>query len=255
MDITLKHLSNQSMVGISGEWTDAEKQRPILEKIVELSGIMGPLDGVHNGVLNVQFTGEAEGELEKELKKLSVQAKNLDVAFDNLARGIFGNLESNALLAKAPEEKEMCEKLKNVIFPKQTGIVKMTYWEESGEAKLLEGRLNDDLRKDLRSIPCLGGNLEQAVDAFIVAGNDLGKVESTRVRLAKKDGDEETVTRSDTLKARNKWIRVVNTFLSVLEIANIDETTTTDILQPLMTAVEKSKPDDKTPAESPAPTL
>ncbi len=254
MDITLKHLSNQSMAGISGEWTDAGRQRPVLEGIVELSGMMGPLDEVHNGVLEMQFTGEAQGELEKELKGLSVEAKNLDVAFDNSARGVFGCLESNALLAETPEEKAMCEKLKSVIFPKQTGIVTMTYWEESGEAKLLEGRLNVDLRKDLHSIPCLGGNLEQAVDKFIVAGNDLGNVESKRVRLAEQDSDKETVTRSDSLKARNKWIRVVSAFLNVLEIAEIDEKTTTNILQPLMTAVEKSKPADKTPDAPAAPT-
>ncbi len=254
MGITLKHLSNQSMAGISGEWTDAGKQRPVLEGIVELSGIMGPLDEVHNGVLEMQFTGEAQGALEKELKELSVQAGELDVMFDNWARGIFGGLESNALLAEAQEEKAMCEKLKSVIFPRQTGIVKMTYWEESGEAKLLEGRLDADLRKDLRSIPCLGGNLEQAVDKFIVAGNDLGNVESKRVRLAEQDGDKATVTRSDTLKARHKWIRVVSAFLNVLEIAEIDEKTTTNILQPLMTAVEKSKPDDNPPAEPAAPT-
>ena len=254
MDIVLKHLSNQSMVGITDEWTDAGKQRPILGGIVEVAGMMGPLDGVHKGVLDVQFTGEAEGELEKELKKLSVQAGNLDVEFDNLARGIYGNLESNALLAKAPEKKEMCRNIKSIVFPKQTGIVTMTYWEESGEAKLLEGRLNEDLRKGLRSIPCLEGNLEKAVDEFIVAGKELGNVESKRVRLAKQDGNEETVTRSDSLKARHKWMRVVSSFLSVLEIADIDEKTMTDILQPLMTAVEKSKPDDKKPAEPAAPT-
>ena len=254
MEIVLKHLSNQSMVGVTDEWTDAGKQRPILGGIVEVAGMLGRLDGVHEDVLNVQFTGEAQGELEKELKALSVQAGSLDVEFDNLARGIYGNLESNALLAKAPEKKEMCRKLKSVVFPKQTGIVKMTYWEESGEAKLLEGRLNEDLRKGLRSIPCLEGNLEQAVDEFIVAGNELGNVESKRVRLAEQDGDKETVTRSDSLKARNKWIRVVNSFLSVLEIADIDEKTMTNILQPLMTAVEKSRPDVKKPAESAEPT-
>ncbi len=87
-----------------------------------------------------------------------------------------------------------------------------------------------------------------------MAGNELGNVESNRVRLAEQDGDKETVTRSDSLKARNKWIRVVNSFLRVLEIADIDEKTMTNILQPLMTAVEKSRPDDKKPAESAEPT-
>ena len=65
------------------------------------------------------------------------------------------------------------------------------------------------------------------------------------------EGGEDTVTKSDTLKARNNWIRVVNTFLSVLEIAEIDDNARTDILQPLMMAVEKSRPDEKKP-EQPA---
>jgi hypothetical protein len=247
----LKNLSNSAMIGATEGWVDPNKERPVLEKIPEVAGYLGRLDGARGGLIDCQVSQD-KTETDKKLKEMSEKAAGLDSRHDTLARGIHAVLEGNALLA-SDDQADKITNLRTRLFPEGMSAVNRTYLEEAGEIEMAKGRLGDDSRELLAAIPFMGGNLQAAVDDWFATGVALGNLERDRTQMAEAAQSAEGVTRSDVVDARNQWIRVVRAIIAGLELAEgVEETTMATILQPLKSATEKagSKSSSK---EQPAP--
>ena len=104
-----------------------------------------------------------------------------------------------------------------------------------------QGRLNEEDFGLLRNVPVFDGNLKDAVKEWFATGAKLGNLERERKQAAQQADTADTVTRSDVVKARNQWIRVVRAVLTGLELVDdLDDEIATRLYQPLKDATEKA---------------
>ena len=236
----LKCLTNQAMVGATGGWVNPEQERPVLEGIKEVAGYVEKMTGAHNGLIDVQVSGEKDNAAKK-LKAMSEQADLIDTRHDNFIRGINAILEGTILLTEDGKTAESMRGVQNRIFPEGLSAVNRTYLEEAGEIEMAKGRLNEEAFGLLRSVPILNGNLKDAVKEWFATGSKLGNLERERKQAAQQANSADTVTRSDVVKARNQWIRVVRAILTGLELVDdLDDETATRLYQPLKDAADKA---------------
>ncbi|MBN2528807.1 MAG: hypothetical protein JXR76_20625 [Deltaproteobacteria bacterium] len=89
----------------------------------------------------------------------------MDGVYDRLARGIYGVLGNNALLADADGAEELMS-MQTKLFPNGLANVNRTYLEESGKMALIKGRLTEDDRQLLATVPHMDGSLLNAVEKW-----------------------------------------------------------------------------------------
>ncbi len=227
--MSYRNLSVQAMVGVSGAWIDPNGERALFESRALLRPFLSELEKAHSDLIHIQVTNSSVVE---ELKKLTRQATDLDDLHDRKVRGIYGALTAFSELADEEAQAAELLELRDHLFPKGLSTIRRTYLDESGEVVLARGRLNDGMRAKLSSLPVPDGTLDDQVEAWFVAGQELGDVERKRVQLSN-DSDEATISRGDVSNARYQWIRIVNTIVSVLDlIPDLEESTLIRIMQP-----------------------
>ena len=235
--MSLRNLSAQSMVVVSGAWIDPERERPVLEGISLVAPLLPELKKAHGNLIRMQVTGS---DAEKELGGIKKEEAALDKVHDRKVRGVFGVLTAMAELADTPDKAEGCIDLRDRLFPLGLRAVGRSYLDEAGDVEMVAGRLDDESRGLLKKFPLPGTDLCAEVEAWIEAGGKLGELETKRSRLEGSD-KEDGVTRSEAAAARNRWIRTVNALLTNLDLVeDLDEETRRRILEPLRTAEAKA---------------
>ncbi len=224
--MALKNLTVEEMVSVSGAWTDASNAgHEALQQQPRLAAFLGDLQTVHEDIVAV-VPGPNKPR-EAEIVELAAQE---DALHDTLARGIHGMLTHLALLQ---DDGSVYIELRDELMP--AGLAKTiqaTYRGQAGWTYLLRERLMGDSRKALEGIPLPDGrNLFATVDAWLDAGARLGKLEEERARLA-----EGKSLAAQVVSARNQWIRLVNTLLSLAEWSELDEEAERVIFGPLQDA-------------------
>ncbi len=253
--MSLRNLSAQSMVVVSGAWVDPKRERPVLEGIALVAPLVPQLTKAHGNLIRMQVTGS---DAEKELAGIKKEEAELDDLHDRKVRGVFGILTAMAELADTAQKAEGCIDLQDRLFPLGLRAVGRSYLDEAGDVEMVAGRLDDDSRNRLRRFPLPGTDLCAEVDAWIEAGGKLGELETRRARLEGGDKDD-GVTRAEAAAARNRWIRTVRALLTNLDLVeDLDEDTRRRILEPLQTAESKAdrrrseadSPDEAVPSPS-----
>jgi len=201
--MALRNLTTQSMVAVGARWLDPGQERPILQRYALTRALLHHLETTHARLIEFQ---RRSTDTEEAVQHLTERLAALDAQHDRLLRGVFGMLTSLAELADGEERATHFLDLRDTLFPDGLRGVSRSYWDQSGEAVLLRGRLNERIVQSLRSILTPNGSLFGHVQTLLDVARVMGELEAQRISLAKTSTD---TTRADVARARNEWIRVV----------------------------------------------
>lgn len=235
--MALANLTVETQVGVSARWVDADKDRSCFEGEPALAALLQEIDAAHNDLISIQSKSSANSE---EIKVLTELVQRLDARHDNKGKGVYEMFGAVALLAESPEDADHYLETRDKLMPDGLNFVRRFYLDETGGTALVEGRITDNIRRTLRSIPTPHGNLMDEVNEWIRAGKDLGSAERQRIKLAQVRA-EETISGKDINRARRRWNDVAEAVLTIVDlIKNLDEETRNRIIQPLKIAEEKT---------------
>ncbi len=226
----LKSFSIPSMVAISSPWTNEKEDRPLLASIPLLAALLTTLTEVHQALVTLRVTVSSSS---KELKALIGETLLLDKLHDALYRGCSNVLTGAADLAADEAKKAAILEVRDTLFPKGPGAVLESYLDEVGAVEIMAARLTPEIRAFLATVVIDGVPLSTTVDKLVATGVSLGQAERQKAQLS--SAKDSAVRKSDILKARYRWITIVQTLIQLLDIApEVTEETKNRILQPLL---------------------
>lgn len=217
-----RDLTTQSMVSISERWADPEKEKPVLERYPLTAALLPRLVKAHTNLVRFQ---RASSETQGEIAALQKEQAALDAEHDRKIRGVFGFLTSLAELSDTEDRARHYLDLRDKLLPDGLRAVQRSYVDQGGEIVLLQGRLDDVAKRALADIGTPEGPLHLHVQAWMKAATRLGQLEQKRLDLTSGASPSDT-RKSDVLRARNEWIRVVNALQTNLQL---DEVTPEDM--------------------------
>ena len=235
--MALKDLKTSTMVTITAPWLDPKKQRPALERLTRVSGLLPDIAAAHQGLIKFQ---KKESVLSTALGKLAEKAAALDETHDRKARGLFNITTGIADLSDDDSFSDAILVARDELMPTGLQVVTPSYRDEAGAAALVEERLTPESKKLLKETQVAGKPLAKWVDGWLRAAHELGEVEAERVKLQGRINDEPNMG-GDVVRARNHWIRVVSTVLQVLELEkDLDVKTRKSVIEQLDAALAKA---------------
>ena len=233
-----RDLTTETMVQVTESWLDPKGMRTILSGLPIVSALVAKLEEANADLLARQIP--SPGAAAAQIAAIQAAQMKLDAEHDRKMRGAVNLLAALADLASDPAEAQRYLALRDLLCPDGLkGIIK-SYTDESGAAKLLRRRLDEAAKKQLGKIAIPGGKLLDAVSDWMAAAEKLGTLENEKNALVQADAPE-GIRASDVINARNRWIRVVATLESALEISGADAATITAILMPLRDAEAKAE--------------
>lgn len=262
--MALRNLSTEAMIALSDAWLDTKRPaRKLLEQSELTMGLVPRLAAVHKQLV-VSLRQGPPFALAATLAGIRQEQSVTDARHDRKARGIFMVLSGMAELAEEEGAAAQLVSLRDLLFPKGTSIVTRSYIEEAGEAKLVLSRLTEEAHRTLESLPSLGKRtLADEVDAWIGAGERLGKLEQKRASAeAAMAATPASLTPAMVSRARALWMRVVTALVNNLSLDDEPQPGVTEhILKPLEDAELKAdrssgarcEGHDADPSESGAP--
>lgn len=228
------------MVQISEPWIDPKRDRPKWLVLQGGEALVGMIEKAHQGLLG---TSKQESASRKELAAIQRQQAGIDTDYDRMIRGGFPLLTALAELSEKEAEREALLKARDELFPHGLVAIQRSYTDEAGEISLAEARLSADSIAVLKKIKILGGNFwTVVVERWFQWGKELGALEEKKRALeaAAAGKDALGVARSEALKARNFWIKVVRHLETAVEIAELDAEGEEAMLGALRSALKKS---------------
>ena len=238
-------LSVERMVVLSAKWLQ-DPQRKILESYPETAALVTKITEAHESLF-VLTNKSSEASLE--VKVISEKQKALDVRHDDLVAAIYGLLTALARRSSDTTLREMYLSLRDLLFPDGLAVMKLPYAEEGGAAILLERRLKDTHKAQLKMLLIPGDVsrtlLDDVNDLIAQAKTLLALDEQKKVLLV---AVSEELTPADELKAKNLWIRIARGLETNLEIAGAPPETVQEILGPTYRAAAEAER-KVTPAE------
>jgi hypothetical protein len=227
----LKSFSISSMVAISSPWTDEKADRPLLASIPLISALLTALSEVHQSLVTLRVTISSSS---KELKALIGESLLLDRLHDSLYRGCYNILSGASDIAEDETKKADILEVRDTLFPKGPGAVLESYLDEVGNIEIMAARLTPEIKSFLKAIVIDNVTLSTTIDKLVETGAALGKAERRKARTSD-TANNGIVRKSDVLKARYRWINIVQTMIQLLDIApEVTEETKNLILQPLL---------------------
>lgn len=229
--MAFKDMTVPQMIRITGRWLSAD--RGFLEKIPELSGSLRMLQKAHDGLKAPVAAPEIDS-----IKQIQGEENLTDGHFDRKLRGIVMCFAAFAELVLDNAKAERFLQLSKELLPSQLSTVNLTYEEEAGTAESLETKLTDALKLELSALPTPGGRT--LVDEFkdlITFGKRLGVLEDQKKKLQHELAGTPS-TDAQRRDARLLWIRTINAFLGIVDIAEISKEEREHLLEPIKSAEE-----------------
>jgi hypothetical protein len=217
--MALKNLTENEMIELSSAWLDPERAGGALATYPLLAALRPAIKLAHDGLL----TGDgapADATRDKERTRLYEQGVALDQRHDRKGRGVFNLLTALSDLTDDPGQAEVLLALRHALFPDDNLAVLAASWKgEAGNARRVREKVLGDkaASASLKAIPTNGKHTAlDEVRAFVGAAEALGALEDQRAAL----GDAGTAgvdTRAARAKARNRWIAVGNSLVSLAD--------------------------------------
>lgn len=219
--MALKSLSTGEMVTVARGWTEPGPAHDAVQVRPALAAFLPKFSRVLVGI--VAANRAADGAHAATLDALAAEATTVDAVHDAAVIATHRYLEA---LAEISGDGSLLELLA-VLLPQGRAHARLSFRGEAGEAALLTERLaaNPALKKRLKEIPVLKGNLWSTVEQWLTAAKRLGQIEAERAQLLHADSDQ--ATRADGVKARNEWVRTVHALRAVAETEELGEATYT----------------------------
>lgn len=230
----LRTLDLSEMLALSTGWLGP--QRPALSAAPELAALLPRLDEAHQALLRVQSAAPATSG--DQAQRLADEARDLDDRHDHVVRSLYFAVSAALSYHLSGESPDLVtvgrlEALRDMILPEGLATTQATYEAEAAMASRAAEAVASDpeaqrLLREIRLLPRVSGLdlLAQWADL----GNRLGAVELKR---ASGHGAENPV------RARNAWLSVVASMLSVLAVAR-SASASRAVLDPLNEACAKA---------------
>lgn len=232
--MAFKNLYPDEMIQISGTWIDpASKAHEAILANDEIKPITVRIRAAHELLATAAQPVDTP-----RLNTIIEQEARIDARHDAIIRGIWGFLTAKAELIGGDAGNAFIS-LRDLLLPDGLQSQLKTYRGEAGQARQLADRMTPAVRAQTDGILIGQGpnaqTLTYYVDELIVLGKQLGTFEDERAVLEAGDHDGGALQ-----KARNKWVRVVNAFVSNAEMAEIDAETDALLFEPLRVAEKKA---------------
>jgi hypothetical protein len=217
--MSVRALNVESMIAISNDWLDPQRERPLLEKIRTAAGLLPALEEAHHALLEMQETPDPTRAAIDRVGRMQADA---DLRHDRKLRGIHQVLTALSELEDDAATAQAYVALRDLLFPSGLLMTKGTYAAEAGQVMLAHERLgqNPDATGKLKAIPMPGGKtLWAEVTAWLQAGQELAKLDAARNKL---EAEANTMpggrSRAALQKARFRWMAVVNALVANLAL-------------------------------------
>lgn len=175
-----------------------------------------------------------------ELQKLQAAAAERDVDHHRKARGLDKVVDGLRELVDDPDLTEKLGALRGQILgPKGLLVISSSFTDEAQNAKLVDKRLTPESKALVAEVVVLDRSLGEWVKDWQRVAKELGKLEAERTSIETKGAA--SARPADAVRARNKAIRTVNAFLSMLDLDEPAEELRVEILGPLEVALAKAE--------------
>lgn len=251
--MALRNLTNETMVTLSQAWVDPARERKTLQGVPLLSALLPKLEAAHQLLIS-SLAGGRNAAADR-LSSLRDEAEAQDGRHDRKARGIYWLLSGLSELAEAPEDSERLLSLRDRLLPAGLSTITASYSHQAGHVAVVKKGLTAADRSELRRHKTLSGRtLEDELDAWLQAGEALGRIEAERGQLLR---GAATADRPDPARARHNWIRVTNALLATLELQDdLSPEVVSRLVGPLREAesrADRRRPAKTEPQPEPAP--
>lgn len=231
--MTLKRLSTSEMISLSGPWTKPDHpDRKILASSAALVVLLPQIDDAHESLLATQPSAT----IPDRVTAIQQLQRRLDLRHDDVLRGCYLVPEALAYLTRDKALMAQLLNLQEALLPEGLLATQKSYREESEQAAKLATHLLDDHIALLQKLKTADGTLWDAVLEWEDLGRKLGELEDELDALAVTPG----ATPADVLHARNKWIRTVYAFKTVLELVGVEKAGVLTILKRLTDAERRA---------------
>lgn len=236
----LNAMTDDEMTEATGAFLAQDRKRPMLERYPLLAAMLPSLTEAHEGMLASEAPRGDEAR-EAERAALYKKGVDLDARHDRKGAGVFHLLGALAMLTDDEARRAELLALRKRIFPEDNLKVLKSSWRgEAGNAIKVQDRVLSpkDAVASLKGI-AIGEErtLHHAVREFVAAGKELGVLEDQRLALAQKD-DEPGEAPSSRMAARNRWVSVVGTVVTLVDdVLRLD----TGARQELLGALEEAE--------------
>lgn len=201
------------MVVVSGTLTKrGTPERVAIESVPEAAALIPQIEAAHRGLLDSQPIANAG------IAKLSGQLATSDGRHDTLVRAMHLRLESDILFADGDDDRADLTRARDALFPTGTSIITRSWTEQAGEARLRAARVTETVERTLTRMKTRGGSMLDRYTELQDVANEIDRLEKRRAGLVSSQPGG-----SETVKARNQWIRCVNALAMVLAAVGADE--------------------------------
>jgi hypothetical protein len=234
--MSLKNLTTATMLSVLDPWVDPRLLRPKIELLARSAALLPDLESARTGL---QESHAVSTKASPELIALQGVAGGLDQMHDRKSRGIDKVVDG---LSELTDDAEFAVKLSvlrsEVLGPKGLMINNTSYGDEAQNTKLLDTRLSPESSALLDRIMLDDRPLRDWVQSWQDTGTKLGEVEAERTALETKAASGRQP--ADALRARNKAIRVIGAFLTMLDLDEPTDEVRLEITAALETALSRA---------------
>jgi hypothetical protein len=233
----LRYLDPASMLSLSSGWLGP--RRALLEQSPELAALLPRLDEAHQALLLAQKAAPGAGG--EESARLASQAQALDDQHDHAVRALYFAVSaalSFRLASEAPDAEEVTrlEALRDMILPDGLATTQASYEAEAASAARAREAVASDpeaqkLLREIKLFPRVTGL--DLLSRWADLGAKLGSVEFQRTARPTGAGE------ANPVRARNAWLGVVASMLSVLPVIRAEEARKA-VLDPLNDACSRA---------------
>ena len=172
------------------------------------------------------------------LAELTARMTVLGRRHDSKARALYATLQGLIDGTDDPARAGAYRSLQEMLFPEKLLIVNRSYAYRAGAVEAMSHRVTADIIAQMERTPVGDETLADWYRAWVDAGHELGKLVAERLLLVNRTTRGGSRAADVNLRmARMQWINTVRTFLSAIDIMDIDRTLRENLLSPLIAAV------------------
>lgn len=230
-----RDLTTEEMLGLSGPWVRDPDTKKALAGHPRAAANQKDLLAAHEALLSIQSITTRNPELDR----IEAEEQVADHLHDRKARGV--NLVLAGLVELVDDDKlrQALSDARGVLQPDGLAFINLNFSAEAGAAEATRHRLaqHPEVTKVLTRVPLPEKKtLASEVDAWLAAGDRLGALETARRKQEQGDAAAPS-NQPGAVKARNRWIRVVN---AMLDQIRLDETPDPEISRLVLAPVQKA---------------
>lgn len=233
--MNLNALSINVMIAQSKQWlTDPSLRDPVALHALG-QAVLVEVKKAHD---RLSLQSERRRQLEVLLAELTERIAAADLRHDRKARAIHAALQ--ALIEGTDDVvlRQLYLTLQQLLFPEGLAIVNRTFSYQVGAVEALEQRMTPEKLAELASIPVGRETLADWYAAWVSSGSELGKLVTEREFVYKRTGRGGSgVVDIDLRAARVQWVNTIQTYLSTLELLDLDQPVRERLLGSLEAAV------------------